>query len=65
MTSRFVKKHCPKCGGNIYLDADYYGWYEQCLQCGYIYDMESPSEFIERISTGDKGIPATKEPLVV
>jgi ssDNA-binding Zn-finger/Zn-ribbon topoisomerase 1 len=30
---------CPKCGGNLYLDRDYNGWYEQCLQCGHIKDL--------------------------
>ena len=30
---------CPKCGGNLYLDRDYNGWYEQCLQCAYIRDL--------------------------
>jgi hypothetical protein len=35
-----TQKLCPKCRGNIYLSADYYGRYEQCLQCGYTYDLE-------------------------
>ena len=30
---------CPKCGGNLYLDRDYNGWYEQCLQCAYMKDL--------------------------
>jgi len=30
---------CPKCGGNLYLDRDYNGWYEQCLQCSYMKDL--------------------------
>jgi hypothetical protein len=30
---------CPKCGGNLYLDRDYIGWYEQCLQCAYMKDF--------------------------
>jgi Zn ribbon nucleic-acid-binding protein len=30
---------CPKCGGNLYLDSDYIGWYEQCLQCAYMKDL--------------------------
>lgn len=34
-------KQCPKCGGNIYLSADYYGRYEQCLQCGYTCDLDA------------------------
>jgi hypothetical protein len=37
-------KQCPKCGGNIYLSTDYYGRYEQCLQCGYTCDLETVSE---------------------
>jgi transcription initiation factor TFIIIB Brf1 subunit/transcription initiation factor TFIIB len=35
-----TRKHCPKCGGNIYLSNDYYGHYEQCLQCGYTCDLD-------------------------
>lgn len=30
---------CPKCGGHLYLDRDFNGWYEQCLQCGHIKDL--------------------------
>ncbi len=30
---------CPKCGGNVYLDNDVEGWYEQCLQCGRVTDL--------------------------
>ena len=33
--SGFVQKKCPKCGGNVYLDKDEYGWFEQCLQCSF------------------------------
>jgi len=29
-------KSCPRCGGDIFTDRDYYGWYEQCLQCSYL-----------------------------
>lgn len=32
----FLQNRCPKCGGNVYLDNDDEGWYEQCLQCGLI-----------------------------
>ena len=34
-----VGARCPKCGGNLYLDSDYIGWYEQCLQCAYMRDL--------------------------
>jgi hypothetical protein len=37
-------KQCPKCRGNIYLSADYYGRYEQCLQCGYTCDLENAAD---------------------
>ena len=30
---------CPKCGGTLYLDRDYNGWYEQCLMCSYMKDL--------------------------
>ena len=31
---------CPKCKkGNIVLDRDHYGWYEYCIQCGYVRDL--------------------------
>jgi hypothetical protein len=36
----FVKNKCPKCGGNLYLDSDQYGWYEQCLQCSFTSIMD-------------------------
>jgi ribosomal protein S27AE len=39
-----TRKQCPKCGGNIYLSADYYGRYEGCLQCGYTCDLDSNDE---------------------
>jgi DNA-directed RNA polymerase subunit M/transcription elongation factor TFIIS len=35
---------CPKCGGNLYLDRDYNGWYEQCLQCAYLRDLAAVYE---------------------
>jgi len=39
-----TRKQCPKCRGNIYLSNDYYGKYEQCLQCGYTSDLEVINE---------------------
>ena len=50
MRRRFVQKRCPKCGGNVYLDRDYYGWYEKCLQCAYTRDLESILEGREEVS---------------
>lgn len=32
--------YCPKCGGRVFLDQDYYGWYAQCLLCGHLQNLE-------------------------
>lgn len=34
-------KSCPRCKGDVRIDRDEYGWYEECLQCGYVCDLES------------------------
>ena len=28
-------KSCPKCHGDLFVGQDFYGWYEQCLQCAH------------------------------
>lgn len=28
-------KGCARCGGDVYINRDEYGWFVQCLQCGY------------------------------
>lgn len=33
-------KSCPKCSGDIRIDRDEYGWFEQCIQCGHTRDLE-------------------------
>lgn len=53
MKDGLTQKHCHKCGGNVYLDWDYYGWYEQCLQCGYTRDLESIIETQEKVGKGN------------
>jgi hypothetical protein len=36
------QKSCPRCKtGDIGVDRDEYGWYEYCLQCGYVRDLVS------------------------
>jgi uncharacterized protein (DUF983 family) len=37
-------KICPRCKGGVVLDRDYWGWYEQCMQCGYLYDLPNIAE---------------------
>lgn len=51
-------KQCPKCGGNIYLSSDYYGRYEQCLQCGYTCDLDVISDMPKQAAQSkEKSIP--------
>ena len=45
---------CPKCGGNLYLDRDYNGWYEQCLQCAYMKDLAVVYQKATKIDKGLK-----------
>jgi len=37
-------KKCPRCHGDLFLDSDTDGWYEQCLQCGYRRGMKALTE---------------------
>lgn len=37
-------KDCPRCKGDILIDRDHFGWYEQCLQCGYQRDLTAFEE---------------------
>ncbi|MDD5190856.1 MAG: hypothetical protein PHE50_07430 [Dehalococcoidales bacterium] len=30
---RWRLKACPRCHGDVYMDRDADGWFEQCLQC--------------------------------
>ncbi len=34
-------KGCPRCGGDVFLDRDYDGWFEECLQCGRRFELEN------------------------
>jgi len=34
-------KSCPRCRGDVIIDRDSYGWYEQCLQCGHQRELEN------------------------
>ena len=41
-------KSCPRCGGDIFLDADLAIWYEHCLQCGYLRYMPGTAKVRHR-----------------
>lgn len=33
-------KECPRCRGDLRIGKDFYGEYKQCVQCGYMEDLE-------------------------
>ncbi len=41
-TMKFHK--CKKCNGTLILDRDEYGWYEECIQCGHVQEVNSHGE---------------------
>ncbi len=43
-------RRCPRCGGNIFLDRDVDGWYEQCFQCSCRNELMSTAEYEGRPS---------------
>ena len=46
----YKNKHCPKCGGNIFLEQDSTGWSEHCLQCGYDCDLANVIESLGQVA---------------
>ena len=47
-------KGCPRCNGDIFIDRDIYGWYEQCLQCGYMSDLVSLVDMKEQLAEEER-----------
>ncbi|MBI2847047.1 MAG: hypothetical protein HYX82_04110 [Chloroflexi bacterium] len=37
-------KACPKCKGDMFIDHDAYGYFKECLQCGYLVDINIDEE---------------------
>lgn len=64
----FIGRKCPRCGGNLYLDQEFYveglfiNWYEQeiCLQCGYSCTPAVP-EVVAAAAIRDNVRPAIKQ----
>jgi len=46
-------KACLRCGGDVFVDWDQYGWYKQCLQCGYRSELPSIVEVRGRVGEGN------------
>lgn len=47
-------KGCNRCSGDVFIEKDEYGWYEQCLQCGHRAELQSISEFKKQPTTSQK-----------
>ncbi len=53
-----MKLHgCKKCHGTLLLDKDEFGWYEECIQCGYSRDVPVDTSFNEPLE--EKPMPVT------
>ena len=48
-------KGCPRCQGALYLAADMYGKYVNCLQCGFTKDLPSPRAYTANAGTATAG----------
>ena len=50
-------KACPKCGnGDMTTDRDIYGWFRQCIQCGYLDDLAKAAAAQVATSTAKKAV---------
>ena len=74
MENGFTNQRCPKCGGNTYIDMDYYvegnliNWYSQesCLQCGQIiYGLADSPNIVDVAASVDRAVRLRRDPLLV
>lgn len=52
-------KSCPRCEGDMLLNRDHYGWYEQCIQCSYLNELKDIAEFKEQPEKKEKELVRT------
>ena len=38
--SKWKLKSCPRCGGDLLVEKDLYGWSEKCFQCSFSRDLK-------------------------
>ena len=49
-------KSCPRCKtGDVGVDRDHHGWYEYCIQCGYMRDLVGVIEAKAKQSSHARG----------
>ena len=39
-------KSCPRCGGDVHINRDFYGEYKECLMCGFMVDIERKDDIV-------------------
>ncbi|MFQ6020107.1 MAG: hypothetical protein ACE5KW_05050 [Dehalococcoidia bacterium] len=46
---------CPRCGGSMIFEEDWYGAYGTCLTCGYVYEVGATAmqELLEQEGNGE------------
>ena len=48
-------KACPRCrNGDVIREKDIFGWYEMCLQCGFVKDLKGPDDVGVVLAQGSK-----------
>ena len=47
-------KACPRCRGDMHTNRDIYGEYKECLQCGFMADVERPSRLLSMLEAREK-----------
>jgi len=53
---------CPRCHGDVFVERDEYGWYEQCLQCAYRRELSGVYEPSKVAAEGDEKVLVGKKP---
>ena len=43
-------KACPRCKGDLHGNRDVCGSYDECLQCGYMQDIEEPNKLLASLA---------------
>lgn len=54
-------KGCPKCHGDLFLERDLEGMYEECIQCGYMRDVGYVHDLKSIIEAGKKPVQEERE----
>ncbi len=47
---RLKLKGCPRCKGDVIVEVDQWGWYENCIQCGYLHDLPNVVEVKQQMA---------------